>query len=171
MGWVDILVNNVGIICCYDVLIFMESDWDVVIDLNFKVVFFFSQVVVRQFICQGEGGKIINIVLMLLFQGGICVFFYIVLKSGVLGLICLLVNEWVGQGINVNVIVFGYMVINNIQVLCEDEECNQVIFECIFVGCWGVLKDLQGLVVFFVLLVVDYINGYMLVVDGGWLVC
>lgn len=140
-------------------------------NFNIKSVFFMFQVVVKYFIVQGSGGKIINIVFMLLFQGGICVLLYIVFKSVVMGVICLLVNEWVKYNINVNVIVLGYMVINNIQQLCVDEQCSSEIFDCIFVGCWGLLVDLMGLVVFFVFLVFDYINGYMVVVDGGWLVC
>ncbi|STT43110.1 putative 2-deoxy-D-gluconate 3-dehydrogenase [Klebsiella pneumoniae] len=71
MGRVDILVNNAGIIRRHDALTFTESDWDAVIDLNLKAVFFLSQAVARQFIRQGEGGKIINIASMLSFQGGI----------------------------------------------------------------------------------------------------
>lgn len=88
-----------------------------------------------------------------------------------MGVICLLVNEWVKYGINVNVVVSGYMVINNIQQLCKDEECSKEIFDCILVGCWGLFDDLKGLVVFLVFKVFDYISGYIIVVDGGWLVC
>lgn len=93
----------------------MEKDWDDVMNLNIKSVFFMFQVVVKFFIVQGNGGKIINIVFMFFFQGGICVLFYIVLKSGVMGIMCLMVNEWVKYNINVNVIVLGYMFMNNIQ--------------------------------------------------------
>lgn len=139
-------------------------------NVNFKFVFFILQVVGCYFIEQGYG-KIINIVLMLFFQGGICVLLYIVSKSGIVGIIWLLVNEWVGKGININVIVLGYMVIDNIVQLCVDEVCNKVILECILVGCWGMLDDLVGVVVFLVLFVLDYINGVVLLVDGGWLVC
>ncbi|HAJ3323471.1 TPA: SDR family NAD(P)-dependent oxidoreductase, partial [Escherichia coli] len=92
MGRVDILVNNAGIIRRHDALTFTESDWDAVIDLNLKAVFFLSQAVARQFIRQGEGGKIINIASMLSFQGGIRVPSYTASKSGVLGLTRLLAN-------------------------------------------------------------------------------
>lgn len=96
MGRVDILVNNAGIIRRHDALTFTESDWDAVIDLNLKAVFFLSQAVAGQFIRQ-EGGKIINIASMLSFQGGIRVPSYTASKSGVLGLTRLLANEWAGQ--------------------------------------------------------------------------
>ena len=64
MGRVDILVNNAGTIRREDALTFSEKDWDDVINLNLKSVFFLSQAVARQFIAQGEGGKIINIASM-----------------------------------------------------------------------------------------------------------
>ena len=166
---VDILVNNAGIIRRHDALTFTESDWDAVIDLNLKAVFFLSQAVARQFIRQGDGGKIINIASMLSFQGGIRVPSYTASKSGVLGLTRLLANEWAGQRINVNAIAPGYMATNNTQALREDEERNQAILERIPAGRWGEPKDLQGPVVFLASAAADYINGYTLAVDGGWL--
>jgi 2-deoxy-D-gluconate 3-dehydrogenase len=69
MGRVDILVNNAGTIRRADALSFSEKDWDEVINLNLKSVFFLSQAVARQFIQQGDGGKIVNIASMLSFQG------------------------------------------------------------------------------------------------------
>ena len=168
-GRIDILVNNAGIIRRHDALTFTESDWDAVIDLNLKAVFFLCQAVARQFIRQGEGGKIINIASMLSFQGGIRVPSYTASKSGVLGLTRLLANEWAGQGINVNAIAPGYMATNNTQALREDEERNQAILERIPAGRWGVPDDLQGPVVFLASSAADYINGYTLAVDGGWL--
>ena len=169
MGRVDILVNNAGIIRRHDALTFTESDWDAVIDLNLKAVFFLCQAVARQFIRQGEGGKIINIASMLSFQGGIRVPSYTASKSGVLGLTRLLANEWAGQGINVNAIAPGYMATNNTQALREDEERNQAILERIPAGRWGVPGDLQGPAVFLASSAADYIHGYTLAVDGGWL--
>lgn len=67
MGRIDILVNNAGTIRRADALEFSEKDWDEVIDLNLKSVFFLSQAVAKQFIAQGQGGKIINIASMLSF--------------------------------------------------------------------------------------------------------
>ena len=168
LGNADILVNNAGIIRRHDALTFTESDWDAVIDLNVKAVFFLCQAVARQFIRQGEGGKIINIASMLSFQGGIRVPSYTASKSGVLGLTRLLANEWAGQGINVNAIAPGYMATNNTQALREDEERNQAILERIPAGRWGAPKDLQGPVVFLASSAADYIHGYTLAVDGGW---
>lgn len=169
MGRVDILVNNAGTIRREDALNFSEKDWDEVMNLNLKSVFFLSQAVARQFIRQGQGGKIINIASMLSFQGGIRVPSYTASKSGVLGITRLLANEWATQGINVNAIAPGYMATNNTQQLRDDAQRSKEILDRIPAGRWGAPADLQGPVVFLASSASDYINGHTLAVDGGWL--
>ena len=169
MGRVDILVNNAGTIRRADALSFSEKDWDEVINLNLKSVFFLSQAVARQFIQQGDGGKIVNIASMLSFQGGIWVPSYTASKSGVLGITRLMANEWAGHRINVNAIAPGYMATNNTQQLREDAERSKAILDRIPAGRWGVPDDLQGPVVFLASRAADYISGFTLAVDGGWL--
>ncbi|MBL5899841.1 2-dehydro-3-deoxy-D-gluconate 5-dehydrogenase KduD [Lelliottia amnigena] len=169
MGRVDILVNNAGTIRREDALTFSEKDWDDVINLNLKSVFFLSQAVARQFIAQGEGGKIINIASMLSFQGGIRVPSYTASKSGVLGITRLLANEWATHNINVNAIAPGYMATNNTQQLRDDEQRSKEILDRIPAARWGKPEDLQGPVVFLASAASDYISGYTLAVDGGWL--
>ncbi|MGT8855668.1 2-dehydro-3-deoxy-D-gluconate 5-dehydrogenase KduD [Enterobacter sp. 186315] len=169
MGRVDILVNNAGTIRREDALTFSEKDWDDVINLDLKSVFFLSQAVAKQFIRQGQGGKIINIASMLSFQGGIRVPSYTASKSGVLGITRLLANEWAAHGINVNAIAPGYMATNNTQQLRDDEQRSQEILDRIPAGRWGLPADLQGPVVFLASSASDYVNGHTLAVDGGWL--
>ncbi len=169
MGRVDILVNNAGTIRREDALNFSEKDWDEVMNLNLKSVFFLSQAVARQFIRQGQGGKIINIASMLSFQGGIRVPSYTASKSGVVGITRLLANEWATQGINVNAIAPGYMATNNTQQLRDDAQRSKEILDRIPAGRWGTPADLQGPVVFLASSASDYINGHTLAVDGGWL--
>jgi 2-deoxy-D-gluconate 3-dehydrogenase len=171
-GWggrVDILVNNAGIIRRAEAIDFTETDWDEVVDLNLKTVFFFAQAVARQYIAQGTGGKIINIASMLSFQGGIRVPSYTASKSGVLGLTRLLANEWAGRGINVNAIAPGYMSTNNTAAIRADEKRNAAILDRIPAGRWGRPDDLAGPVVFLASPASDYVNGHALAVDGGWL--
>lgn len=169
MGHLDILINNAGTIRRCDAIDFSEKDWDEVMDLNLKSLFFLSQAVARQFIAQRSGGKIINIASMLSYQGGIRVPSYTASKSGVMGLTRLLANEWAKHNINVNAIAPGYMATNNTQQLREDAERNQEILDRIPAGRWGTPEDLQGAAVFLVSSAADYINGYTLAVDGGWL--
>ena len=168
-GRIDILVNNAGTIRREDALTFSEKDWDEVMNLNIKSVFFLSQAVAKQFLKQGDGGKIINIASMLSFQGGIRVPSYTASKSGVLGITRLLANEWAQHQINVNAIAPGYMATNNTQQLREDAERSKEILDRIPAGRWGSPDDLKGPVVFLASSASDYINGYTIAVDGGWL--
>jgi len=168
-GKIDILVNNAGLIRREDAINFSEQDWDDVMNLNIKSVFFMSQAAAKHFIAQGNGGKIINIASMLSFQGGIRVPSYTASKSGVMGVTRLLANEWAQHNINVNAIAPGYMATNNTQQLRADEERSAAILERIPAGRWGLPSDLMGPVVFLASSASDYINGYTVAVDGGWL--
>ncbi len=168
-GRLDILVNNAGIIRREDSLNFSEKDWDDVVNLNLKAVFFLSQAAARRFIAQDSPGKIINIASMLSFQGGIRVPSYTASKSGVVGLTRLLACEWASKRINVNAIAPGYMATDNTAVLRADEQRNAEILGRIPVNRWGLPEDLAGPVVFLASPASDYVNGYTLAVDGGWL--
>lgn len=168
-GQIDILVNNAGIIRREDAINFSEKDWDDVMNLNIKTVFFMSQAVAKQFIKQGTGGKIINVASMLSYQGGIRVPSYTASKSAVMGVTRLLANEWAKHGINVNAVAPGYMATNNTQQLRKDEERSKEILDRIPAGRWGLPDDLKGPVVFLASKASDYISGYTIAVDGGWL--
>lgn len=166
---VDILVNNAGIIRRQDAVDFSEKDWDDVMNINSKTVFFFSQAVARQYIAQKSGGKIINIASMLSFQGGIRVPSYTASKSAVMGITRLMACEWAKHGINANAIAPGYMATNNTAALRADAERSEAILERIPAGRWGTPADVQGAAVFLASEASDYINGYTIAVDGGWL--
>lgn len=173
-GRIDVLVNNAGIIRREDSVNFTEKDWDEVMDINLKTPFFLSQAVARQFLQQesleqGRGGKIINIASMLSFQGGIRVPSYTSSKSGIAGLTRLLACEWAKHGINVNAIAPGYMATDNTTALRADEQRNTEILGRIPANRWGTPDDLAGPVVFLASSASDYVNGYTVAVDGGWL--
>ena len=168
-GAIDILVNNAGTIRRNDSLDFTEEDWDAVMDVNLKSVFFLSQAVARWWSANGRGGKIINIASMLSFQGGIRVPSYTASKSGVLGITRLLANDWAGKGINVNAIAPGYFSTNNTEALRNDEARNKSILDRIPAGHWGKPEDLGGAAVFLASPAADYVHGAVLPVDGGWL--
>src|SRR5262245_35651248 len=168
LGGLDILVNNAGIIRRNNAIDFTEADWDAVLDVNLKSVFFLSQAAARHMIPNG-GGKIINIASMLSFQGGIRVPSYTASKSGIAGLTRLLANEWAGQGINVNAIAPGYFATNNTAALQADPKRNSEILGRIPAGRWGDPKDLGGAAVFLASSAANYVQGIILPVDGGWL--
>lgn len=168
-GRLDILVNNAGIIRREDALDFSEKNWDDVMNINSKTVFFFSQAAAKRFVAQGSGGKIINIASMLSFQGGIRVPSYTASKSAVMGMTRLMACEWAKYGINANAIAPGYMATNNTAALRADAERSEAILERIPAGRWGTPKDVQGAAVFLASAASDYVNGYTVAVDGGWL--
>ncbi len=167
-GAVDILVNNAGIIRRSDALEFSEADWDAVLDVNLKTVFFLAQAAARVMVPRGHG-KIINMASMLSFQGGVRVASYTASKSGVVGITRLLANEWAAKGINVNAIAPGYIATRNTAALKEDEIRNREILSRIPAARWGVPEDLAGAAVFLASSASDYIHGAILPVDGGWL--
>ncbi len=168
-GSIDILVNNAGTIRRADALEFSEQDWDAVMGVNLKTVFFLCQACAKEMVASGRGGKIINIASMLSFQGGIRVASYTASKSGIAGLTKLLANEWASKGINVNAIAPGYFETNNTDALRKDETRNRDILARIPVGRWGKPDDLGGAAVFLASRASDYVHGITLPVDGGWL--
>ncbi len=168
-GRLDILVNNAGIIRRSPSVDFTEKDWDDVMNVNLKSLFFLCQAAARQFLTQGHGGKIVNIASMLSFQGGVLVPSYTASKSGVMGLTRLLACEWAPHNINVNAIAPGYMATRNTQPIQDDPVRNKQILERIPAGRWGKPEDLKGAVVFLASEASNYVNGYTLAIDGGWL--
>lgn len=168
-GKVDILVNNAGIILREDAVNVTEEDWSKVINLNQTMVFLLSQAFARQFIAQGTGGKIVNVASMLSYQGGIRVPAYTASKSAILGLTRALANEWAKDNINVNAIAPGYMATNNTTQLRNDADRSNEILGRIPAGRWGTPEDMMGAVVFLCSDAANYVNGFTLAVDGGWL--
>lgn len=168
LGRVDILVNNAGIIRRAPAIEFSEKDWDDVLHINLRAVFFLSQAAAREMIKQG-GGKIINIASMLSFQGGIIVPSYTAAKSAVAGVTRALANEWAKHNINVNAIAPGYMATDNTAQIRADAARSQSILDRIPAGRWGEPSDLQGAAVFLASSASDYMNGAIVPIDGGWL--
>ncbi len=168
LGRLDILVNNAGIIRRAPALEFSEQDWDDVLQIDLKALFFLSQAAARVMAGQG-GGKIINVASMLSFQGGILVPSYTAAKSGVAGLTRALANEWAPLGINVNAIAPGYMATANTAPLRADPERSATILARIPAGRWGEPEDLKGLVVLLASEAADYMHGAIVPVDGAWL--
>jgi len=165
---IDILVNNAGIIRRNDSVDFTETDWDDVMDVNLKALFFTCQAFARAALPRGHG-KIVNIASLLSFQGGIRVPSYTASKHGVAGVTKLLANEWAAQGVNVNAIAPGYIETNNTEALRADPDRNKAILDRIPAGRWGKAEDIAQTAVFLASPAATYIHGTVLNVDGGWL--
>jgi 2-dehydro-3-deoxy-D-gluconate 5-dehydrogenase len=169
LGRVDILVNNAGIIRRAPALEFPQDDWEAVLSVNLTSAFYLSQAVARHWNKNVQGGKIINVVSMLSYQGGLFVPSYTAAKSGLAGLTRALANEWAPLGINVNAIAPGYMETEVTAGLRTDAARNEAILSRIPAGRWGSQEDLKGAVVFLASAASDYLHGAIIPVDGGWL--
>jgi len=168
-GHLDILVNNAGIIRRDDSADFTEKDWDDVMDVNLKALFFTTQAFAKQALRKGSPAKVVNIASLLSFQGGIRVPSYTASKHGVAGLTKILANEWAAKGINVNAIAPGYIATDNTTALREDPVRSKEILSRIPAGRWGDATDIAGTAVFLSSKAANYIHGAVLNVDGGWL--
>ncbi|MGB3408506.1 MAG: 2-dehydro-3-deoxy-D-gluconate 5-dehydrogenase KduD [Jannaschia sp.] len=166
---VDILVNNAGIIRRCDAVDFTEDDWDAVMDVNLKALFFTTQAFAKAVMARGGRGSVVNIASLLSFQGGIRVPSYTASKHGVAGLTKLLANEWAAKGVNVNAVAPGYIETSNTEALRADADRNRAILDRIPAGRWGHAQDIAGAAVFLCSPAAGYVHGTILNVDGGWL--
>jgi 2-deoxy-D-gluconate 3-dehydrogenase len=168
LGRIDILVNNAGIIRRADAHEHSDADWDDVLTVDLSSVFRLCRAAGRGMLTRGSG-KIVNIASMLSFQGGRRVAAYAAAKGGVAQLTKALASEWAPRGVNVNAIAPGYMRTDNTQALRDDRVRSEAITARIPAGRWGEPDDLAGAVVFLASSASDYVHGYILAVDGGWL--
>ena len=167
-GAIDILVNNAGTIRRAPAADFTEQDWDVVLRTNLDSVFLLSQGFGRRMI-ERRSGKIINIASLLAFSGGITVPAYTASKHAVAGLTRALANEWAKHGVQVNAIAPGYFRTDNTHALQDDPARFAEISARIPAGRWGDPRDIAGPAVFLASRASDYVNGHILLVDGGWM--
>ncbi len=167
-GRLDILVNNAGIIRRAPALEYSEADWDAVVQLDLKAIFFLSQAAARVMAAAGSG-KIVNLTSVLAFQGGMRVPAYTAAKSGLAGITWAMAAEWAPLGINVNAIASGYVESDFTEALLNDPVRRASITERIPAGRWARPEDLVGAAVFLSSPASDYLHGSIVPVDGGWL--
>lgn len=165
---VDILVNNAGSIRRAPASQHSDDLWDEIIEVNLRAPFVLSREIGRDMIALGSG-KIIFTASLLTFQGGLTVPSYAASKGGIGQLTKALANEWAGRGVCVNAIAPGYIVTDNTEALRNDPLRQQQILARIPAGRWGESTDLVGATVFLASAASNYINGHVLVVDGGWM--
>jgi len=168
VGHIDILVNNAGTIKRHPAVEFPMSEWEVVLRTNLDSVFVLSQGFGRRMVEKGEG-KIINVASLLSFSGGITVPAYTASKHAVAGLTKALANEWAADNVQVNAIAPGYFATDNTQALRDNPEREPAIRGRIPAGRWGTPDDLGGAAIFLASRASDYVNGHVLLVDGGWM--
>jgi 2-dehydro-3-deoxy-D-gluconate 5-dehydrogenase len=165
---IDILVNNAGDIARHRAEEFPVEDWDRVLRTNLDAAWLLSQRFGKQMIARGSG-KIVNVASVLSYSGGVTVAPYAASKHAIAGLTKALANEWASHNVQVNAIAPGYFVTDNTQQLRENPGRMTQINARIPAGRWGEPADLAGAIVFLASAASNYVNGHVLVVDGGWM--
>ena len=165
---VEIVINNAGSISRSPAIETTLVDWDRIINTNLNSVFQISQICAKSMLSRGNG-RIINIGSLLSFQGGINVPAYAASKHAVAGITKALANEWGAKGITVNAIAPGYISTDNTRALRNDPDRNSSILARIPLGRWGTPEDIAAVAVFLASPAAGYINGEIIVVDGGWM--
>ena len=165
---IDILVNNAGTILRDPAAEHSDEYWDRTLEVNLSAQFVLSREFGKKMLERGSG-KIIFIASLLTFQGGITVPGYAASKGGLGQLTKALANEWAGRGVQVNAIAPGYVRTDNTEALQNNPERYQAILERIPAGRWGNIEDFKGPIVFLASSASDFVNGEILVVDGGWM--
>jgi len=165
---IDILVNNAGTILRRPAVEHSDDYWDEVLETDLNSQFILSREIGKRMVERGSG-KIIFTASLLTFQGGITVPGYAAAKGAIGQLTKALANEWAPKGVQVNAIAPGYIATDNTAALRADPVRNPAILARIPAGRWGVPDDFKGAVVFLASRASDYVNGSILVVDGGWL--
>ncbi len=165
---IDILLSNAGTIKRAPAVDHTDEMWATVLQTNLTSAFVLAREIGKKMV-ERRRGKIVFTASLLSFQGGINVASYTAAKSGLVGLVRALSNEWAPYGVNVNAIAPGYIATDNTQALRDDADRYQAILERIPAGRWGEPDDLAGATVFLASPASDYVDGIVLPVDGGWL--
>ena len=165
---IDILVNNAGTVLREPAERHPDDYWDTIIETNLNAQFVLSRELGKGMLLRGSG-KIIFTASLLTFQGGITVPGYAASKGGIGQLTKALANEWAGRGVQVNAIAPGYVRTDVTEALQNDPERYRAILDRIPAGRWGKIDDFKGPVVFLASAASDFVNGEILVVDGGWM--
>ena len=165
---IDILVNNAGTILRAPAAEHSDDYWDHVMEVNLNSQFILTRELGKEMI-KNDYGKIIFTASLLTYQGGITVPGYAASKGGIGQIIMSFANEWASKGINVNGIAPGYIATDNTVALRNDADRSSSILGRIPQGRWGEPADFMGPVVFLASEASSYMNGGIMLVDGGWM--
>lgn len=165
---IDILVNNAGTILRKPAAEHPDEMWDKVIEVNQSAQFILTRELGKEMVARGSG-KIVFTASLLTFQGGITVPGYAASKGAIGQMTMAFANEWASKGVNVNAIAPGYISTDNTEALRNDPQRSNSILSRIPSGRWGEPEDFAGPIVFLCSDASAYMQGSIMLVDGGWM--
>jgi len=166
-GGIDILVNNAGSAITKKAEEITEEDWDRVLNVDLKAVFFCAQEVGKRMIAQ-QSGKIINVASMFGLVGDKQILPYCVAKGGVVQMTRALALEWARHNIQINALCPGYVVTRMNEAELTDERFSGVILKKVAMRRYAQVEEIAESCVFLASEGSSYMTGQTLVLDGGW---
>ncbi|MBI4606138.1 MAG: glucose 1-dehydrogenase [Planctomycetes bacterium] len=167
-GRIDILVNNAGLNVPKLAVDVTEADWDRVVDVDLKGVFFASQAVAKGAMIPQGGGKIVNIASIMGAVGYTHRAAYCASKAGVVNLTRVLAIEWARYRINVNAVGPTFVETPLTRPMFQDREFREDVMRRIPLGRLGTPEDVAAAAVYLASPAADLVTGHNLIVDGGW---
>ncbi len=169
LGRLDILVNNAGVGVQDPAENVTTEEWDRVIGVNLRGLFFMSQAAARHMIARGEGGRIINIASIFGIVGSeLGASVYHASKGAVVNLTRALACEWAKHNILVNCIGPGFIVTDMTKALQEVPAVAEVLEKRHALGRFGCPEEIVGAVIFLASRASTFVTGENLFVDGGY---
>jgi gluconate 5-dehydrogenase len=166
IGPLDILINNAGKQHRAPATEFPDEGWHDMVRVNLDSVFFMSRTVGKRMVARGRG-KIVNIGSVMCELGRASIVPYTATKGAVKMMTKGLATEWAKHGIQVNAIGPGYFATPLNAALMANPEFNDWLCKRTPAGRWGKLEELVGAAVFLSSPASDFVNGHLLMVDGG----
>ncbi|MDF3055968.1 MAG: gno 2 [Rariglobus sp.] len=165
-GPIDILVNNTGIHRRAPLVDMTLADWNAVLETNLTSAFLAGRSAARGMIAR-RAGKIINICSLMSDLARPTTGNYAAAKGGLRMLTRAMCAEWAHHNIQVNGLAPGYILTDLTAPLAADPKFNDWVKTRTPAARWGTPDDLAGACVFLASSASDFVNGQILVIDGG----
>ncbi len=167
LGGIDILVNNAGLGANHPALDVTEADWDEMMAVNLRGLFFTCQAAARPMLARGSG-RIVNMSSQASLVGIENHAVYCATKGGVNQLTRVLALEWSARGVTVNAVAPTFIETPGTRERLNDPTFRQGVLERIPAQRIGTIEDVAGAVIYLASPAASLVTGSILTVDGGW---
>jgi 2-deoxy-D-gluconate 3-dehydrogenase len=167
LGPIDVLVNNAGLGGNHAALDVTQQDWDEIMDVNLKGLFFCAQAVARRMVARGSG-RIVNMSSQASVVGIVDHAVYCASKGGVNQLTRVMALEWSKHGVTVNAVGPTFIYTPGTAERLDRSEFRDDVLRRIPANKIGDISDVAGAVIYLASDAAKLVTGSLLLVDGGW---